>query len=89
MWDKIDRFIEKLNWHTHLIIGLCLSFVIGWLGEWAIFALLIFTLISTYVIQIGLISLFQFMLRQKKVDENEIPNDLWECIKLFKSQYIK
>jgi len=90
MWDKIERILKNLSWYVSVVIGFCLSLIVGFTGHWGLMTLFLFSIILTYSIQIGLIKLFQFFIKTKlKKESSEIPEDIVECFELIKVFYIK
>jgi len=87
MWNIIERFIAKLDWYVHLIIGIVISFIIGLSYEWAIMALFIFSIILTYSIHFGLLKLLQFLINKKIDEDEEIPENIKDCIEMFREKY--
>ena len=92
MWDKIERVLKNLSWYVSVVIGFSLSMIVGFTGHWGLMSLFLFSIILTYAIQIGIIFIFQFLIKQKfdKDDKDDkIPENIVECFILLKSFYIK
>lgn len=85
MWDKIERIFKNLSWYLHIFIGIILSLIVGLSGQWGLMTLFIFSMILTYFIQIGLIKLFQWLLRKK--DTEDIPEDIVGMYKMVIEKY--
>ncbi len=90
MWDKIEKILNNLSWYVSVVIGFCLSLIVGFSGHWGLMTLFLFSIILTYSIQIGLIKLFQIFIKKKfKKKSGEMPEDIIECFMLIKDFYIK